>query len=86
MSEYTVLATDPTLAVKWLTQTCIACPSQWDGETDDGRPVYIRYRHGYGHLEVAGSPVLEWCGKDESGGVISEQDLRELFPEVRWPR
>jgi hypothetical protein len=29
-----------------LTQTCFACPSQWEGQLDDGRYVYIRYRWG----------------------------------------
>ncbi|MCA1480782.1 hypothetical protein, partial [Bradyrhizobium sp. NBAIM08] len=29
-----------------LEQTCGACPSQWEGVTDDGRVVYIRYRWG----------------------------------------
>lgn len=29
-----------------LSQTCGACPSQWEGETRDGRAVYIRYRWG----------------------------------------
>jgi len=27
--------------------TCRACPSQWEGETEDGRAIYVRYRHGY---------------------------------------
>lgn len=29
-----------------LRKTCIACPSQWEGALDDGRVIYIRYRHG----------------------------------------
>jgi hypothetical protein len=29
-----------------LTQTCSVCPSQWEGKTDDGRGVYVRYRWG----------------------------------------
>ena len=29
-----------------LRRTCIACPSQWEGISDDGRTVLIRYRHG----------------------------------------
>ncbi len=29
-----------------LKQTCIACPSQWEGTLEDGRVVYARYRHG----------------------------------------
>jgi hypothetical protein len=27
-------------------QTCSACPSQWEGELEDGRALYVRYRWG----------------------------------------
>jgi hypothetical protein len=33
-------------------QTCSACPSQWDTTTEDGREVYIRYRHGDFRVEI----------------------------------
>ena len=33
-----------------LKQTCDWCPSQWEGYTEDKRPVYIRYR--WGELSV----------------------------------
>lgn len=29
-------------------QTCTACPSQWDSWTDDGKYLYLRFRHGFG--------------------------------------
>ena len=29
-----------------LDHTCTACPSQWEGKTDDDRQVYVRYRWG----------------------------------------
>lgn len=29
-----------------LIKTCDACPSQWEGKTDKGEKVYIRYRWG----------------------------------------
>lgn len=29
-----------------LEQTCLLMPSQWEGELDDGRSLYVRYRHG----------------------------------------
>jgi hypothetical protein len=32
--------------VKTFKKTCLACPSQWEGHLDDGRVVYVRYRHG----------------------------------------
>ena len=28
-----------------MTQTSGRSPAQWDGRLEDGRPVYIRYRH-----------------------------------------
>lgn len=34
------------IVVTELTQTCPSCPSQWEGKTEDGRAVYIRYRSG----------------------------------------
>lgn len=56
-------------ALTHLVQTCDACPSQWDAETDDGRPVYIRYRWGFLSVRVApvgGDPVL---GAEIVGGT-----------------
>jgi hypothetical protein len=35
------------IKIKNLKQTCYACPSQWEAETVDSKPVYIRYRWGY---------------------------------------
>lgn len=26
--------------------TCSACPAQWEGTADDGRIIYVRFRHG----------------------------------------
>lgn len=34
------------LELATLTRTCLACPSQWEGTLDDGRAIYVRYRHG----------------------------------------
>lgn len=33
-----------------LKKTSTACPSQWEGDLEDGRAIYARYRHG--HLSV----------------------------------
>jgi hypothetical protein len=35
------------ITITELQQTCVACPSQWEGRLADGRALYIRYRHGY---------------------------------------
>jgi hypothetical protein len=29
-----------------LRKTSLACPSQWEGTLEDGRAIYVRYRHG----------------------------------------
>jgi hypothetical protein len=33
-----------------LVKSCEHCPAQWDGRTEDGRVLYVRYR--YGRLSV----------------------------------
>lgn len=43
-------------------QTCLACPSQWDAWTDDGKYVYMRYRHGQGRASMFDS--IEASEKD----------------------
>jgi hypothetical protein len=35
-----------------LRETCGGCPSQWEGKTEGGQPVYIRYRYGWLSAEV----------------------------------
>jgi hypothetical protein len=40
------------IQLKTLKQTCMACPSQWEAETEEGSPIYIRYRWGYLSVRV----------------------------------
>lgn len=68
-----------------LKMTCSACPSQWEGYTEDGRFVYIRYRYGGLGVDIAPSEP-EWCAgnretilfKELGGaldGVLSTEDM-----------
>ena len=38
-----------------LRQTCIACPSQWEGILQNGKHVYIRYRWGILQFGIGGN-------------------------------
>lgn len=49
-----------------LEQTCWACPSQWEGKTDEGKYVYVRYR--WGILSV-GFGKDEWAAVDDSKSI-----------------
>jgi hypothetical protein len=40
------LSGKPTMRIVKLVQTCSACPAQWEGELEDSRAIYIRYRWG----------------------------------------
>lgn len=82
------------ITVKKLVKTCFACPAQWDGETDDGRLVYIRYRWGYLSVRVSElNPKDEWAavrgeeifGKDLSdpfGGYMETSELKNTLSGV----
>lgn len=77
-----------------ITRTCIACPSQWEGVTEDNRWVYIRYRWGklranIGKIDSAGS---DWTFDDtkhvftlELGdsfdGLLEYSELKKILEE-----
>jgi hypothetical protein len=77
-----------------ITQTCTACPSQWDAVTDDQRTVYIRYRWGYlsvriskieDHTEYAAVNGTEIFGLDYGDGldgVMDQETLEKLTEEI----
>lgn len=80
-----------------LVQTCVACPSQWDGWTDDGRRIYIRYRWGYGSVSIAapgdgdeyaavnGECIAEWEGAESLDGYISEAEMMAAVADkIEW--
>lgn len=79
-------------------RTCRACPSQWEGVTDDRRLIYVRYRYGVLriaisdpgatdiHAAVNGEELfcLEWG--DPFGGDMSYSELIALTADhVEWP-
>ena len=79
--------TKPT--VKKLSKTCDACPSQWEGETTDGRVVYIRYRWGYLSAGIGadiGEAVRDNLYEEQIGGeldgYIMEYDMKAFLVDV----
>jgi uncharacterized Rossmann fold enzyme len=84
--------------IKKLKQTCLACPSQFEGKTDDDRPIYIRYRFGYLSIRVGevGMDIMNAVeGKEIYGKVVGESfdglmDLEEIIEltgdVIEWKR
>lgn len=79
------------LKITSLTQTCEACPSQWEGELEDGREIYIRYRWGTltvnvskGTLSAVEGPQVYYNEiGDEYDGIINQgtmlNHIKEMF-------
>ena len=74
------------LQIATVTQTCGACPSQWEGQLVDGRPIYIRFRHAElsvrigkagGGIESAIS-APEWFTWEADNGLDGEISLDEV--------
>lgn len=71
-----------------LKQTCSACPSQWEGELDNGNHIYIRYRYGKLFVGVGedideailNSNPIKTLG-DEYDGVLTEGDMMQVLEE-----
>ena len=55
--------------------TCEACPSQWEGITDDGQEVYIRYRWGHLSVRVNGAEIFSRQIGDGFDGVLTTTDM-----------
>jgi len=85
------------LRVRSVMQTCDACPTQWEGRSDDDRPVYARYRFGrllvrigppQGDIDsaVTGEVVVGLDHGDELDGTLTYDELVQLtMGQVRWP-
>jgi len=85
------------IKVTSITQTSGACPSQWEGITEDGRPIYVRYRWGYLSIRLGGKDGnirdavsgKEIIGKQIGGpwdGVLSYEGLKKATQgKIQWP-
>jgi len=85
------------IEVKSVAQTCSACPAQWEGETSDARPIYVRYRWGYLSVSIGepGQDIFgavegpEVFGKEVGGGLqgfMTYAELRRITTGmISWP-
>lgn len=72
--------------IKSIKQTCFACPSQFEGYTDDNRYVYVRYRWGHLSIDINDIEVLSESFGDSMDGVLSYEELKEKTKEnFEWP-
>lgn len=63
------------------TQTCGACPSQWDAVTSIGESLYIRYRHGFLSVQRGGAGSEDYLFDEKVGddfdGVMDWETVKE---------
>jgi predicted GNAT family acetyltransferase len=72
--------------VDTVTQTCDACPSQWEGRLSDGRRLYVRYRWGALEIDIDGERVLDQQRGDGLDGLLTYEELKAATEGVFiWP-
>jgi hypothetical protein len=82
----------PRVRLETLTGHPGACPSQWEGFTEDGGVYYVRYRHGrlsagFGRTidEAVDQRLVQLLVGDEYDGIMSTGAMVEhLRPYVDW--
>lgn len=87
------------IKVKTVQQTCEFVPSQWEGHTEDGRPIYARYRHGYLAVSIgniggtiddaikSGKRVVGRAIGHPLDGVMAYKDLKRYTQgTIHWPK
>lgn len=65
-----------------LRRTCFACPSQWEGATEDGEHVYIRYRWGFLSATIGKDDVYGDRHGDSLDGNMSDADMMKALSGV----
>ena len=65
-----------------LNKTCHACPSQWEGMTEEGLYVYIRYRWGYLSASVGREDVYGKRIGDGYDGVLDDTEMEFALRDV----
>jgi hypothetical protein len=63
----------PAIRISRLAQTCKTSPSQWEGLTEDGQFVYVRYR--WGCLSIGSGKTLDEAAR--KGNNLFEKQLGE---------
>ena len=71
------------MKVRDLSDYGTACPAQWEGRTDDDRPVYVRYRWGYLSVRV-GPPGGDTSSAVTGVEVHGEQVGGEFDGAIEW--
>lgn len=71
------------LVVDRYTQTCYACPSQWDIYTRDGHYIYARYRWGYLSLTLDDKEEIFGINfGDKLDGTMNTDELKMVTQEI----
>lgn len=74
------------IKVKWLEQTAdTGCPSMWEGETDDRRMIYIRWRWDVLRA-VVGKNSYEYYQKNDVN-ILDECDviyMGSYYATINW--
>lgn len=66
-------------------KTCSACPSQWEGRTDNDRPVYVRYR--WGHLSVRVGPPAGDMDSATMGYQVLGRQIGDAYDgTIKWSK
>lgn len=70
------------IEIKEITQTCNACPSQWEGITMDGEEIYVRYRWGVLQIDLDGETVFQQGLGDSLDGYIEWEDVEDILEDL----
>ncbi len=66
------------IRVASISVSCWACPKSWEGVTEDGRQVYVRYRWGAFRIDIDDVTVFH-CREDEE----TEEEAKTKYAEMR---
>ncbi len=70
------------IKVKSLANLGTACPSQWEGEAEDGREVFVRFRWGKIRVYLDDEVVFEKQITDGADGFMTDPQMEKALDGV----
>lgn len=71
------------MKIKHLKCTCESCPTQWEGTTEDGEAIYIRYRWGQLTIDVSSETIYSKQIGDGFDGLISLENVMKIIEGLK---
>lgn len=75
------LKVPPEQVITRLEKVCEGCPAAWEGRTQSGAQIYIRYRWGHFRVDINGEIVMSESRGDGHDGTMTTEEMQLILKD-----